>query len=177
MASAVEPRRHPARSGSVLSIGVFCLTSAWSAATSASNGALVQPVWAISAAEPLPCFRWMPVSGQHSSTGACRVFLRVRSISCGITPEAEAAARETCRGRSRKSPPRSEAKKEVWIAGHEIPVAPSLQVEPAPIGRQKPSQRGLAALPRANDGNAGKRREILGKKRLTGSLHALQNET
>ena len=66
---------------------------------------------------------------------------------------------------------------DVWIAGHEIPVAPSLQVEPAPIGRQRPSQRGLAALPRANDGNAGKRREILGKKGLTGSFHALQNKT
>jgi hypothetical protein len=70
-----------------------------------------------------------------------------------------------------------ESKKEVWIAGHEIPVAPSLQVEPAPIGRQSPSQRGLAALPRAKDGNAGKRREILSKKGLTGSFHALQNKT
>jgi hypothetical protein len=70
-----------------------------------------------------------------------------------------------------------EAKKEVWIAGHEIPVAPSFQVEPAPIGRQRPCQRGFAALARANNGNAGKRREILGKKGLTGSLHALQNKT
>ena len=68
-------------------------------------------------------------------------------------------------------------RRDAQTAGYEIPVAPSLQVEPAPIGRQRPSQRGLAALPRAKNGNAGKRREILGKKGLAGWLHTLQNDT
>jgi hypothetical protein len=88
----------------------------------------------------------------------------------------------------RKPPPKKRAvgdlkivprgrRRDAQTAGYEIPVAPSLQVEPAPIGRQRPSQRGLAALPRAKNGNAGKRREILGKKWLTGWLHTLQNET
>ena len=68
-------------------------------------------------------------------------------------------------------------RRDAQTAGHEIPVAPSLRGEPALIGGQSPSQRGLTAQPRAKDGNAGKRREILGKKWLTGWLHTLQNET
>ena len=37
-------------------------------------------------------------------------------------------------------------RRDAQTAGYEIPVDPSLQVEPAPIGGQSPSQRGLSQI-------------------------------
>jgi len=51
-------------------------------------------------------------------------------------------------------------------------VARFLEVEPLPPGRQRAGERGFSALPKANDGNARKIREILRQKWLAGSLHA-----